>query len=322
MSPVASILQVCCSQRDGLVQALQQLMARSTRFDAILVETSGLANPGPIAGVFWTDAEETASLQLDSVLTVIDAAHFELQMDLAAAVGACGELEDQVGYADTIIVNKIDAVAPDVLTRVESRLRGMGDADVILRASYGVVPLDRILHRCCYATAGRGALLSRRLQRIEPALPRADSALASAAALPSVHAHSEGVSAVELQCSLPVNIEAVERWLGALLWDKELLGAVGEGSAGRPDALQPLLILRVKGLLFGSRAPTEPSGWFLLQSVHELFEVSPLTGAAALESAASRPPGSRVIVIGRGLAEGALQRSFSAACQCLPLSSA
>jgi len=111
------------------------------------VETSGLANPGPVASIFWTDSEETASLQLDSILTVVDASNFELQMELASSIGACCELEDQVGYADTIIINKCDAVSSEVLSRVESRLRSICCADVLLKASFGEVPLDLILRR-------------------------------------------------------------------------------------------------------------------------------------------------------------------------------
>lgn len=300
---------VCCSQRDGLVQTLELLMARSQRFDAILVETSGLANPGPVASIFWTDAEEVASLQLDSIVTVVDAVHFELQMSLAASVGACAELEDQVGYADTLIVNKADAVPADVLERVETQLRGMGDADVVLRASFGVVPLERILRRRCYAVADGGGRVPRRFDAgFAPAgagalVPPSPAGEASSRA----HSHSAGVSAVEVRCPAPVSVEAVERWLGALLWEKELpcaaTAAGGGGAAG-------LLVLRAKGLLYGSRSG-EPPRWHLLQAVHELFEAAPLTGAA-LEGAEGRPLESRVVLIGRGLCEGDLQRSFAA----------
>lgn len=294
---------VCCSQRDGLVQTLELLMARSQRFDAILVETSGLANPGPVASVFWTDSEEMASLQLDSIVTVIDAVHFELQMSLAASVGACAELEDQVGYADTLIVNKADAVSADTLGRVEAQLRAMGDADDVLRASFGVVPLERILRRRCYAVADGDGRVPR---RFDPgyALVSAGTPAAAPAAPEAAHAHSLGVSAVEVRCPGPVSVEAVERWLGSLLWEREL--PAPPGGAATPG----LLVLRAKGLLFGSRAG-EPPSWHLLQAVHELFEVSALAGAA-LEGAAGRPLGSRVVVIGRGLSEGDLQRSFAA----------
>ena len=342
--PIAEFVElangcVCCSQRDSLVQTLQMLMARSQKFDAILVETSGLANPGPIASIFWTDVEETASLQLDSVLTVIDAMNFELQMDLASSVGACCEIEDQIAYADTILINKADMVSSDVLTLVEARVRAMSDADTILLSSFGVVPLDRILRRCCYASGSVGRLPSRFADQIAKSV--------TAHVLPSIttHSHSSGVSAVEIFCDGPVCIEAVERWLGSILWDRELpkdetSNLLLAHSAIADVSSKGILVMRAKGLLYGSRlddalpvtmlspqavgtavVSSEPKNhWYLLQAVLELFEITPLRGDALLgcSSTGSASCFSRVILIGRGLVQSDLQSSFVEMCKCLP----
>jgi G3E family GTPase len=301
---------VCCSQRDGLVQALQQLIASGRTFDAILVETSGLANPGPVASIFWTDVGENSALILDSIVTVVDAVNFERQMHLAETVGACAEVEDQVGYADVLLLNKVDAVSETELGRVEERLRSTSSAE-IYRTSFGALDLNRILSRGFYACGGIGIV------------PAAKYTAAS----PTKHIHTPAVESFELQCIKPVYLTAVERWLGSLLWDHEIvsLGAVvrsgPDAISVAPAAEHALLVLRAKGILFGiddrgivERGDPVSDGhpcWFLLQAVHELFEVSLLSGAALTgRQQVTDGPASRLVVIGRGMTHSSLQSSF------------
>jgi len=94
---------VCCAVRDDLVNGIEQLMAVRGRFDYILVETTGMADPGPVAESFWLDAELESPLRLDGIVTVVDAINLPRQL---------GELEAcrQIGCADAILLNKVDAV--------------------------------------------------------------------------------------------------------------------------------------------------------------------------------------------------------------------
>lgn len=102
---------LCCSVRDSLVETLTRIMAVRHKFDYILVETSGLADPGPVASVFWTDLDDDAPLVLDGIVTVVDAAHFEAQLSRHRSPGAVNEVERQVAFADVLLVNKGDLLA-------------------------------------------------------------------------------------------------------------------------------------------------------------------------------------------------------------------
>jgi G3E family GTPase len=319
---------ICCSQRDGLVQTLHLLMSSGREFDAILVETSGLANPGPVASIFWTDTEEALSLTLDGIVTLVDAANFERQMHLAETIGACAELADQVGYADVILLNKADTVLPDVLDRIEQRLRGMSSA-TIHRTSYGRLELTHILNLHCYdGESGTDSLLSLGSPKIPPVLAAACSD--GTPLITMSHTHSSGVAALELHCSGPLSIDSVQRWLGSLLWDHEVpMKPVVSNAAVIADAACPdgselppgLLVLRAKGLLLGfdDRAGAESGvgcspAWFLLQSVHETFDITAVSGAA-LSACHDGMQESRVVLIGRSLPSIAvLQSSFEVTC--------
>jgi G3E family GTPase len=132
---------VCCTVRGDLIRILSGLMKRKGKFDAIIVETTGLADPGPVAQTFFVDEEIKAKTYLDSVTALVDARHF----DQALKDGK--EAKEQVAFADHIILNKTDLVTPEKLDEIEARLRGLNPLASIQRAQRSDVPIKSLLNQ-------------------------------------------------------------------------------------------------------------------------------------------------------------------------------
>ena len=130
---------ICCTVRGDLIRILGQLMRRRDRFDHILIETTGLADPAPVAQTFFVDDEMQGRLRLDGVVTVVDAKHASLHLDDSP------EASEQVAFADVILLNKCDLVDEPSLQALEGRLRRMNAMARIHRAVGGVVPLETVL---------------------------------------------------------------------------------------------------------------------------------------------------------------------------------
>lgn len=134
---------VCCTVRGDLIRVVAGLMKRQRpgkpAFDAIIVETTGLADPGPVAQTFFVDEDVKAKTQLDSVTTLVDAKHVMARLDDSK------EAREQVAFADRIILNKVDLATADELEAVEARLRALNPLAPIVRAERSNVPLDQVL---------------------------------------------------------------------------------------------------------------------------------------------------------------------------------
>ena len=98
---------LCCTVKSDFVAALEGLMRQRDRFDYVLIETTGLANPGPVATALWTDEELEAGVCLDSIVTVVDAKHIRKELEAKHADGAANEAQQQIAYADVVILNKV-----------------------------------------------------------------------------------------------------------------------------------------------------------------------------------------------------------------------
>ena len=131
---------ICCTVRGDLIRILGNLMKRRDKFDYIMVETTGLADPGPVAQTFFMDIEMKEKLQLDSVTTVVDAKHIWQHIDDS------DEASEQIAFADVILLNKIDLVTEGELDQLEARIRSMNSAAKIYRTKNAVVEMDKILN--------------------------------------------------------------------------------------------------------------------------------------------------------------------------------
>jgi G3E family GTPase len=130
---------ICCSVRGDLIRILGRLLKRKDRLDGILIETTGLANPAPVAQTFFTDDEMRRSFRLDAIVTVVDAKHVATHLDKG------DESVKQLAFADVILINKTDLVTPAELDSLEERIRGINAVAKVYRCRDCAVPLDRVL---------------------------------------------------------------------------------------------------------------------------------------------------------------------------------
>lgn len=132
---------ICCTVRGDLIRVVQNLMKRPGRFDAVIVETTGLADPAPVAQTFFMDDEVRAKSRLDSVIALADAKHLPMRLKDSP------EAEDQIAFADIVLLNKTDLVAEDELAKVESVIRQINPSARIFRTSRANVALKEILEQ-------------------------------------------------------------------------------------------------------------------------------------------------------------------------------
>jgi G3E family GTPase len=147
---------ICCTVRGDLIRILGQLMRRKDRFDHILIETTGLADPGPVIQTFFVDDEMQEHLSLDGVVTLVDAKHLALHLEDAP------EAREQLAFADVIVLNKVDLVTPDEVDALEGRIRAVNGVATIHRAEQAAVPVP--------AVVGVGGFDLARALEVEPEL--------------------------------------------------------------------------------------------------------------------------------------------------------
>ena len=131
---------ICCTVRGDLIRILGHLMKRRDKFDYIMVETTGMADPGPVAQTFYVDDDMQQKLHLDAIVTLVDAKHIWEHIDDS------DEAKEQVAFADVILLNKIDLVPPEDLERLEARIKSMNSMAKIYRSRDAVVEMEKILN--------------------------------------------------------------------------------------------------------------------------------------------------------------------------------
>ena len=130
---------ICCTVRGDLIRILGNLMKRRDKFDHILVETTGLADPGPVAQTFFADDELRDLFALDGIVTLVDAKHAHLHLDDSS------ECKEQIAFADVLVLNKTDLVSERELEQLERRITGMNAMAKVLRARNANVPIHAVL---------------------------------------------------------------------------------------------------------------------------------------------------------------------------------
>ncbi len=130
---------ICCRVRGDLIRILAKLRQRRDKFDSVLIETTGLADPGPVAQTFFTDEEVKESFRLDGIITVVDAKHVGLHFDDTR------EVREQIGFADAILLNKTDLVSAAELDKTEARIRKMNPVAKLYRTENSTIDLNKVL---------------------------------------------------------------------------------------------------------------------------------------------------------------------------------
>lgn len=130
---------ICCTVRGDLIRVLNNLMKRRDKFDRVLIETTGLADPGPVAQTFFMDEDIQEDFCLDGIITMVDAKHIELHLEESK------EAQEQVAFGDVIVLNKTDLVEEAALSELEQRLRSMNGMARVHRSEMARVPLHDVL---------------------------------------------------------------------------------------------------------------------------------------------------------------------------------
>ncbi len=130
---------ICCTVRGDLIRILDQLMKRKDKLDYIIVETTGMANPAPVAQTFWVDDDIRATYSLDAIVTIVDAKHVWQHIDDSS------ECKEQIAFADVILLNKTDLVSEEELITLEKRIKSMNAQAKIHRTKDAAIDLNNIL---------------------------------------------------------------------------------------------------------------------------------------------------------------------------------
>ena len=153
---------ICCTVRGDLIRVLGNLMKRRDKFDYVLIETTGLADPGPVAQTFFMDEEIQSEFTLDGIVTLVDSAHISQQL------GRSDESTEQVAFADVLILNKTDLVDDHALDSLENRLRDMNKMAKFVRSEQANVPIESVLNLTAFDLE---QMLERRPTFLEPEYP-------------------------------------------------------------------------------------------------------------------------------------------------------
>jgi G3E family GTPase len=137
---------VCCSVRGDLVRTFGMLVKRRKDFDAIIIETTGLADPSPIVFTFNSNTLIQDNYRIDSVVCLVDAKHINIHLDEIKPEGNINEAEHQIAFADRIILNKVDLVTADELEEVVDRIKSMNSFATLIKTEKSRAPLDQILN--------------------------------------------------------------------------------------------------------------------------------------------------------------------------------
>lgn len=192
---------ICCTVRGDLIRILGNLMKRKDKFDYILVETTGLADPAPVAQTFLVDDEIRSQLKLDAIVTVADAKFLIQHLDDEKEVGVENEAVEQIAFADRVLLNKIDLVSDEERKEVIRRIRLINANAEIIPTTMSQVDLDQVL--------GVGAFDLSRVLEMEPEF-----------LLDTEHQHDLSITSVGIDCEGKVSVQKINEWLGWLLGER------------------------------------------------------------------------------------------------------
>jgi G3E family GTPase len=273
---------ICCTVRGDLIRILDGLLKRRGQFDGILVETTGLADPAPVAQTFFLDDTVGGRTTLDAVVTVADAKWLKARLKDAP------EAKNQIGFADIILLNKTDLVTPEELREVELRIRAINPYAKIHRTERCDVPIQSLL--------GQGAFDLQRILEIEPQFLAGehhhdhdhhdghDHGHHHHNGGPK-HYHDEDMQSLSLRSDKPLDPEKFLPWINDLV------------------AKEGPKILRCKGILSFKDDPQR----FVLQGVHMVLD-----GDHQRDWKPDEKRESRLVFIGRELDTAAIEQAFLA----------
>lgn len=259
---------LCCSVKDNGVKAIENLMKKRGKFDYILLETTGLADPGPIAALFWMDKQLESEIYLDGIITVLDSKYAQKNITEKKPESVVNEAVRQVALADLLILNKIDLVDAAQKQVVTQLVRTINSSAEVIQTERCRVDLDKILDLHAYDSFTADSYERTLHSRFVEDLPHLD----------------QKVRTVTVEVEGSMTEDAVDNLVEALLWERTVTSSTGS----------QVNIYRMKGILsvVGEKTPV------MLQAVQELYETEP---------AGSWPDGCtrscKLVLIGENLEE-------------------
>ncbi|KAL8258262.1 hypothetical protein R6Q59_030303 [Mikania micrantha] len=261
---------ICCTVKHSLVQALEQLVQRKERLDHILLETTGLANPAPLASILWLDDQLEAAVKLDSIITVVDAKNLRFQLKKHEDSSTFPEAFLQIAFADVVILNKIDLVSPDDLEELEKEIFSINSLANIVHSVRCQIDISLVLN-CKAYDASHAAHLEQLLEENKN--------------LTTKDLHDSGVRTMCISNSHRVDLDKVRLWLEEILWDKK----------------HDMDVYRCKGVL----SVVNSDELHTIQAVREIYEIVPARKWKNGENQTNK-----IVFIGRSLKEDILVDSL------------
>ena len=185
---------ICCTVRGDLIRIIGNLMKRRNKFDHLVIETTGLADPAPVIQTFFVDEDMRDKIALDAVVTVVDAKHIQQHWE-------ADEAQEQIAFADVILLNKTDLVSPQELDELESKIKAMNGMTKIYRTQNSELSMDALL--------GVQAFDLDRALEIDPEFLNEDA-----------HEHDETVKSFAIVESGALDGQKLNDWLSNLLQTK------------------------------------------------------------------------------------------------------
>jgi G3E family GTPase len=182
---------ICCTVRGDLMRIIGNLLKRRDKFDHLVIETTGLADPAPVVQTFFVDEDMKSKLLLDAVVTLVDTKHIHQHWD-------ADEAQEQIAFADIVLLNKTDLVTVEELEDLEKRIRGMNAMAKIYRTENAHISMDRLL--------GIRAFDLEKALEIDPNFLSEDA-----------HEHDESVYSVAIVESGEIDLDKLHSWMGELL---------------------------------------------------------------------------------------------------------
>lgn len=285
---------ICCTVRGDLIRTVENLMKRKGAFDAIIVETTGVADPAPVAQTFFMDDDVRAAAELDAVVAVVDARH------VLERLKDTDEAEDQIAFADVILLNKTDLVKDEELQAVEAAVRKINPYAKLHKTERCSVGLDAVLNR--------GAFDLDRILELEPDFLKAGDGHhhhdhECGPDCDHDHHHHDHQCGPDCDHEHPHHHEDTHSVKSISFKTGELDPQTFLRWIGEVTQLEGPKILRLKGILAFKDDPQR----YVVQGIHMIIE-----GNHQREWRSGESRESRLVFIGRDLDEKALEESFMA----------
>ena len=222
---------ICCTVRGDLTEVLDRMYDRIKDFDGVIIETTGLADPAPVAQTFFVDDRVTERYELDGIITVVDAKHIIQHVDEEKPEGVENESVEQLAFADRIMLNKIDLVSEEELNVVEKKIKSINAFAPIFETQNSIIDPKELINIGSF--------------NLERTLDMDPEFLDTSAE----HEHDQRVTSTSSKFEGELNVNKLEKWIGSLMRDKA------------EDLFRYKGVLAVKGM----------EEKFVFQGVHMLF---------------------------------------------------